>query len=455
VKQVLFVGAHPDDIELGAGALLSKLCSNGEDVHALILTDDENSQVRRTEARAGLVMLGMDETRIHFGGFPDGALTADASTVGRVRRITASAGLSPSLIVTHTSADSHNDHVAANRISHAAFRNSNLLHYSIHISAEPSAFLPRIFVKLSNDLVELKENALAAHASQSDRLCKASLPQYEANLSNLTESMVRVEAFEVSWQGGASPDLTEIQALSDSLFHRFWLPVVGQEDRLTLLYEGYDYPGEAIDWPLPEESVGRDALRAAFNSRWSPHTPLHEIPSNTVEAFTVMNSGCALLVGGSVSNRIVRDIYNRLDEVRWVVEHAIPRTTHAFLLNKSTGQMLRPTLDMKGALVHDFGVIAKLVNPISGKPFVFAAGCTGRGTRMALEILADPENYACGPSLVSTDNIEIVFSLNVRTGQIDFDVDGLGFNRRVLWPKVFGWSMWKHLISFFPPWWKR
>jgi len=80
----LFVGPHPDDIEIGAGATAAKLAAMGKHVKFLICLDgrfgdekvpaetsrDKLVEVRKREAIASAKMLGVDN--VHFLGFSDG-----------------------------------------------------------------------------------------------------------------------------------------------------------------------------------------------------------------------------------------------------------------------------------------------------------------------------------------------------------------------------------------------
>lgn len=81
-ERYLFVGPHPDDIEIGAGATVSRLASLGKQVTFLVCTDgrygDENTalrglalaQVRKEEARRSAGLLGVTDVR--FLGLSDG-----------------------------------------------------------------------------------------------------------------------------------------------------------------------------------------------------------------------------------------------------------------------------------------------------------------------------------------------------------------------------------------------
>ena len=82
-RRYLFIGPHPDDIEIGAGALAAKLAAAGKEVFFLICADgrfgggntphlkaDELALLRRAEARASAKLLGAEEPR--FLDFCDG-----------------------------------------------------------------------------------------------------------------------------------------------------------------------------------------------------------------------------------------------------------------------------------------------------------------------------------------------------------------------------------------------
>lgn len=98
----LFVGPHPDDIEIGAGATVSRLTSLGKHVVFLICTDgrfgDENTslhgdelvQARRDEALQSARMLGVTDVRfleLSDGGFytRESLLSGIARVIGQVQ----------------------------------------------------------------------------------------------------------------------------------------------------------------------------------------------------------------------------------------------------------------------------------------------------------------------------------------------------------------------------------
>ena len=98
----LFIGPHPDDIEIGAGATVSRLTSLGKQVSFLICTDgrfgDENTslhgeelvQARQEESIRSAAMLGVTDVRfleLSDGGFytREELLTGIARVIGQVQ----------------------------------------------------------------------------------------------------------------------------------------------------------------------------------------------------------------------------------------------------------------------------------------------------------------------------------------------------------------------------------
>jgi LmbE family N-acetylglucosaminyl deacetylase len=418
--RILAVGAHPDDIEIGAGALISKSVALGLDIDLLILTDDiHTAALRQSEAVRAAAELGVPGERVLFGGLLDGSLRADGETVRRIRELVAARNIDPDIVVTHSQADSHNDHVEANRIAHAVFRQRVFLHYSIHLSSELDRFAPRVFVDVSGVRLDRKNRALSMHRSQQSRIERTDLAKHEMMLGGQAR-LARAEGFEVSFQNNAVDVLTKTIGLSDSLFHRLWAPIVGDAG-LTLLYEAYAAPGAAIDWPTVHENAGRDRLRHAFATQWAPTSPLQEKFSNSLGAADNLRRGRVVLAGGAVSNPVVRDLYNRLSGTRWAIEYDLPRTEPAYLVNRADGRRVYPEFSAEHTVRRDAGLIAVVPNPWAPDTrIVCAAGASGFATRLGLEFLADPgERPELAEEFLRHPSTQVAFSVDAGTGQLD------------------------------------
>jgi LmbE family N-acetylglucosaminyl deacetylase len=387
--KLVAIGAHPDDIELGCAALIKKVTElELAEVYLIVLTDEGRAKTRRREALNGARSMGVPKRRVLFAGMPDGQLRVSGWSVERIRRITSEWGIVPDVIITHTEADSHNDHVEASRIAHAAFRQCVFLHFSIHLSAELDRFEPRLFIDLAQEPLESKAAAIACHSSQESRLKGVDLTIHEQILGR-SAGLKRVEAFEVRLPGQNHASAKELLALSDSPFHRFWLPIMTAEP-ITIFHEGYSQPGAPIDWPTGHENAGREALRQAFNDRWLPRSPLRERASDEADVMASLNANSVVLVGGPVNNIAVRNIYNRMRGTVWAIDYDVPRTEPAYLLNRGTGARHYPNFDGSNSAEIDYGVLSRVTNPFSpNRKIVCAAGATGFATRVALELLAE------------------------------------------------------------------
>lgn len=98
-QRYLFVGPHPDDIEIGAGATAAKLAAQGKDVCFVICTDgrfgdgnapegirgDDLVALRHREALASATMLGI--TNVHFLDLKDGGFYSKKELVERLARV--------------------------------------------------------------------------------------------------------------------------------------------------------------------------------------------------------------------------------------------------------------------------------------------------------------------------------------------------------------------------------
>jgi LmbE family N-acetylglucosaminyl deacetylase len=165
MRNVLAVGAHPDDIELGCGATLLAHSAAGDLVTMLVMTggeqgpgDDAAVIGRRAEQEEAARILGAG---LLWGGLRDCSLTPDAATVAVVER--AIQATDADLVYVHAPDDSHQDHRATAAAALSAGRRlSRVLHYQ---SPSTLTFSPTTFVDVTAYLSG-KLAALRAHASQ-------------------------------------------------------------------------------------------------------------------------------------------------------------------------------------------------------------------------------------------------------------------------------------------------
>lgn len=164
-RSVIAVGAHPDDLEAGAGGTLARLSRAGARVTAAVLSIPNQTRVRAREARAAAKLLGC-ELRLVTA---DGRHVEDVKTYEAVSALDCLVDeLRPDLMIAHAACDHHLDHVLAGRASLATMRlgTFDVWRYATALHApQCQPFVPTLFVDISAT-IELKIKALEAHESQ-------------------------------------------------------------------------------------------------------------------------------------------------------------------------------------------------------------------------------------------------------------------------------------------------
>ena len=129
--KVLCIGAHSDDIEIGAGGtLLGWIAAGVElDAHWCVLSA---IGPRRDEAAAGAaaILEGAASRTIEFAEFRDGYFPAQSDAIKDwiedIARRT-----KPDIVFTHRGDDAHQDHREISRLTWTAFRDHAVLEYEI------------------------------------------------------------------------------------------------------------------------------------------------------------------------------------------------------------------------------------------------------------------------------------------------------------------------------------
>ena len=166
VRKAIAFGAHPDDVEVGAGGLVAKLTTSGAHVTIVVSSIPNQYAVRRAEAMAAASVLGAalvlppgDETGSRVEDVPTSALVA------RFERELAA--VEPDLVIVHGGHDSHHDHLAVHRAVLAAVRRTrcDILAYATRLPAGVSPPPPTCVVDISS-VIDKKLAAIGEHKSQ-------------------------------------------------------------------------------------------------------------------------------------------------------------------------------------------------------------------------------------------------------------------------------------------------
>lgn len=163
---VLAVGAHPDDIELGCGGALLRHVEQGDKIIFLVMTGGEatgeENSVRFQEQRRSARVFGAE---LRWGRFLDGSIPTDSRSVGVVDSVIKE--FSVDVVYVNATADSHQDHRATAEITIAAARRVDTV--LLYETPTTLRFAPTVFVDIA-DTMETKLAALRNHDSQVQRV---------------------------------------------------------------------------------------------------------------------------------------------------------------------------------------------------------------------------------------------------------------------------------------------
>jgi LmbE family N-acetylglucosaminyl deacetylase len=162
------IGAHPDDIEIGAGGtLLSVAAANpGIQVHYVLLT---GTPERQAEARAAAAAF-LPEADLTFAlhTLPDGRMPSHWDTVKDHLHAAAEA-MDPDIVLCPWSGDAHQDHRLIGELTPTAFRRAFLMQYEIS-KWDGDLGRPNLLVPLDDDVAHRKVKLLnASYPSQQVR----------------------------------------------------------------------------------------------------------------------------------------------------------------------------------------------------------------------------------------------------------------------------------------------
>jgi LmbE family N-acetylglucosaminyl deacetylase len=194
---ILAIGAHPDDIELGCGGLLIKSARNGHNVFMYTLTRGSaaGDPVQRTnEQIESAKFIGAD--MLWIDNFEDTKLSLNVELINRIEHIIKRC--QADVIYTHPVIDTHHDHRAVVEATLEAGRSiPNILSYEMPVTKD---FKPQIYYDVS-DVIDDKIELLSIFSSQRHKMFLTSnatrgLAQYRALQSRLGPTITSVESFE-------------------------------------------------------------------------------------------------------------------------------------------------------------------------------------------------------------------------------------------------------------------
>ncbi len=206
---ILAIGAHPDDVELGCLATLLERKRQGHAVYATALAPGPYGQhsweeIEKVWGQSRMALKsGGGKADYILGKFPIGRLQHDWDSVGFVDSLIRKFEIDS--VITHHYGEAHQDHIATQRIAVSAARRRVdtfwLWESSIYTHRNVFPFRPQVYVPLSERAYQTKIDVLEAYLAAG--LLEPEEVQAHRHLARYRGAETHqefAEAFEVVWE---------------------------------------------------------------------------------------------------------------------------------------------------------------------------------------------------------------------------------------------------------------
>ena len=168
--RALAIGAHADDIEIGAGGLVMRALAErpGLTIDFVVLTGNDGLRAEAEASASGLAGGRLGTIGVRVVGLEDGRLpAAGAAPKDEIEQL--KAGGPYDVVLCPSLGDAHQDHRLIAELVWQTFRSPPILEYEIP-KYEGISEQPNLFVELTRDQCEAKvKHLLSAFPSQLDR----------------------------------------------------------------------------------------------------------------------------------------------------------------------------------------------------------------------------------------------------------------------------------------------
>jgi LmbE family N-acetylglucosaminyl deacetylase len=159
---VLCLGAHSDDIEIGAGGTILSWIASGIrlQIHWCVLSAI-GARAAEAEASAAAFLAGAASSKIELGQFNDSFFPYQGAEIKAWLKAL-KAEFEPDVVLTHARDDAHQDHREVCQLTWNLFRDHLILEYEIP-KWDGDLDRPNVYVPLSAEILERKIELLLAH----------------------------------------------------------------------------------------------------------------------------------------------------------------------------------------------------------------------------------------------------------------------------------------------------
>lgn len=179
MKNILIIGAHYDDTELGCGGTAAKLVKDGMKVYKLTLTNNEtdfkqmnisvSAESSAIQSKKACEVLGIEEIT-EFIPVKCNELTYNKIDMQRIEKIIYDYNIDTVFI--HFQEDMNQDHIAASQLCRTAARHcENVFAYQSNGYVLNESYYPNYFFDIT-DFIDKKIEALNQYGSEHNRFSK-------------------------------------------------------------------------------------------------------------------------------------------------------------------------------------------------------------------------------------------------------------------------------------------
>jgi len=196
-KRLLFIGPHPDDVELGCGGVISRYSKSVQMTYLILspcLEDPKNKNILE-EAREATSLLGLPTKNLMIENLPRRTFHDQRREIREIL-ISVREKYKPDIVFCPSLKDIHQDHSVTAEETLRLFRDIGVISYEAPRSS--LVFEPDLYVELSEGNLKNKIDALMRYKSQYDRYYFN--PSVIQSFAQMRGSQCRVkyaEAFEV------------------------------------------------------------------------------------------------------------------------------------------------------------------------------------------------------------------------------------------------------------------
>ncbi len=168
-RNLLFLGAHADDIEIGCGGTILKLASANPKLNILwVVFSAEGKRRREARSSAALFLKGVSRSRVIVKQYRTSFFPSEHEAIKSYFE-TLKKSFAPDIVFTHYRDDRHQDHRVLSDLAWNTFRDHMILEYEIP-KYDGDLGAPNLFIPLEKRMARRKAKHLAAaFPSQRDK----------------------------------------------------------------------------------------------------------------------------------------------------------------------------------------------------------------------------------------------------------------------------------------------